>query len=150
MKEKIYHLGVKALIQNASGDILLLKGNSKEFQEAHWDIPGGRVVEEETIEETLFREVKEETGLKNFLFLEHVDTLISTIEIPLPEDEKAGLILTVYQCSLQEFPFITLSSEHSEYAWTRPEKASALLLHKYPKSFIEKVKALAPHYKKVG
>src|SRR3990167_5327753 len=144
MKEQVYHLGVKALIQNASGDILLLKGNSEAFTDAHWDIPGGRVLEGQTIEETLLREVQEETGLKNFLSLEHLDTLISNTTISLSEDENVGLILTVYHCFLQEFPFITLSSEHSESAWVPPEKASALLLHKYPKSFIEKVKELAP------
>lgn len=150
MKEKIYHLEAKALIQNASGDILLLKGNSEDFAEAYWDIPGGRVLEEKSIEETLMSAVKEETGLKNFLSLEHLDTLILNIDIPLPEDEMPGLILTVYHCPLQEFPFITLSSEYSEYTWAHPEKASALLLHKYSKSFIEKVKELSPHYKKVG
>jgi hypothetical protein len=47
MNEDFFHLGIKALIKNADGKILLLKVNTAKLKDFHgepyWDIPGGRV-----------------------------------------------------------------------------------------------------------
>ena len=47
MSEDAYHLGVKALVRDADGKILLLKVNPAELKGAknsnYWDLPGGRV-----------------------------------------------------------------------------------------------------------
>lgn len=56
--EDYFHLGVKALIQNAQKELLLLRRRS-----LVWDLPGGRIQKGETLEEALAREVYEETGL---------------------------------------------------------------------------------------
>lgn len=146
MEEKIYHLGIKALIQNKAGEILLLKVNQEKFKNpnpgSYWDIPGGRVLNGSTIEETLSREVEEETGIKMLDSLEHLTTLISNIEIPLTDEKKAGLILSIYRCALFNSINIELSQEHTDYAWFSPTEAVNLLSYKYPKEFTEKVNTL--------
>lgn len=46
MNEEIFHLGVKALINNNKRKILLLEKNSaisKSTNPEHWDLPGGRL-----------------------------------------------------------------------------------------------------------
>jgi 8-oxo-dGTP pyrophosphatase MutT (NUDIX family) len=132
MNEKIYHLGIKALIQDSSGKILLLKVNQKKFTnptvEDYWDIPGGRVLEGHTLEDTLHREVEEETRITNLDFFSHLDTIISNIEIPLKDGEKAGLILSIYTCIVSGSPYIQLSEENTDYAWFFLKKPLAFYL----------------------
>ena len=69
-KHKSYHLGIKGLIRNKKGEILLLKKAAdrslKYGREIAWDIPGGRIEEGLTVEETLQREIQEETGIGEF------------------------------------------------------------------------------------
>ena len=147
MKEKIYHLGIKALIRNPSGEVLLLRVNQEKFKNpkpgSYWDIPGGRVLNGHTIEETLRREVEEETGITTLESFEPIDTVVSNIEIPLEGEQKAGLVLSIYNCLLQGEMNVKLSEEHTECSWFSPKEAAHLLSYKYPASFTEKVIKLA-------
>jgi len=56
MQEDCFHLGVKVLLYDSEGRVLLLKKGP------YWDLPGGRLQKGETLMETLQREVEEETG----------------------------------------------------------------------------------------
>jgi len=51
-----------AIIPYSENKILLIKRNTKPFV-GYWALPGGRMDPGETIEQTIVREVKEETGL---------------------------------------------------------------------------------------
>lgn len=139
MKEDIFHLGIKALIRNNEGKILLLKVNKAVLKgyngTEYWDIPGGRIHKNSTPEETLRREVEEETGITHTENINSVSMVLSNIRIPLDNAESAGLILSVYSCSMGETESIRLSEEHTEYAWFEPVEASRLLEFKYPKEF---------------
>lgn len=67
MNEDCFHLGIKALIRNSEGKLLLLKVNPAQLRnhegDPYWDLSGGRIHRGSTIEETLRREVAEETGI---------------------------------------------------------------------------------------
>jgi 8-oxo-dGTP pyrophosphatase MutT (NUDIX family) len=141
MNEDTFHLGIKALIKNKSGDVLLLKVNVKMLKgykgEPYWDIPGGRIHKNSTVEETLRREIEEETGITSVTCVTPVNMVLSNIRIPLDEGEDVGLILSVYSCDVPDNSTIVLSEEHTEYHWYSPLEASKLLSFKYPKEFGE-------------
>ena len=142
MNEDCFHLGIKAIICNDKGKILLLKVNSKMLKnftgEPYWDIPGGRIQKESTVEETLKREVMEETGIDFIKSFVPFSMVLSKIRIPLGE-ETVGLILSSYICDVTEIENIKLSKEHTEYGWFTPQEAETLLSVKYPKEFVEKI-----------
>ena len=51
-----------ALVFYPDNKILLIKRNTIPFK-GYWALPGGRIDPDETVEQTIVREVKEETGL---------------------------------------------------------------------------------------
>lgn len=145
MTEDIFHLGIKALIQNNNGEILLLKVNPDILTEnehgAYWDIPGGRIQKGDDVEETLKREIEEETQIKTIKSIKPFDMVLSNIRIPT-ENGSVGLILSTYLCTIKDNPTIQLSEEHIEAKWFLPKEATKLLETKYPKEFVDKVKRL--------
>jgi|HubBroStandDraft_4_1064222.scaffolds.fasta_scaffold126559_2 8-oxo-dGTP diphosphatase len=62
-KESFFNIGVKAAILNSGGQMLALHITRPNRTETYWDLPGGRIADGETPEQTLQREVQEETGI---------------------------------------------------------------------------------------
>lgn len=118
MNEDLFHLGAKAIIHN-QGKILLLQ---KEKRGALlWELPGGRLQKGETVEQTLLREIEEETKLTDLLEVEYVRTILTDIRIALQEHD-VGLVLAIYSCTHSN-PQIHLSEEHVGYDWFEPSEA---------------------------
>ena len=142
MNEDTFHLGIKALIFNKEGKLLLLKVNPEELRgfkgEPYWDIPGGRVQRKDGIEGTLRREVTEETGLE-ISEIEPLAMTLSNIRIPQKSGGDVGLILYIFKCLVKNADKITLSGEHTEYGWFTKEEGKKLLEVKYPKEFTDKL-----------
>jgi len=137
--EDTFHFGIKALITNSNGEILLLKINSamlKIQKEPYWDLPGGRIKKGESIEQTLLREIEEEIGINKMENIIEVGIVLSNIRIPT-KDSDVGLFLGIYNCKIKNNSVIKLSTEHTEYKWFRANEASELLQVKYPKSFTD-------------
>lgn len=144
MKEDIFHLGIKAIIRNAQGEVLLLQvDHTKLINEPndYWDIPGGRVHKGVSIEATLYREVEEETGIINLKSFLLFTAALANFRIPAGND-SVGLILFAYLCDVDETGEIKLSGEHISYGWFSSQKAAQLLNYKYPPEFIQKIRDL--------
>ena len=144
-KEKLFFIGIKALIQNDDGKILLLKAdvaNHRMNTEEYWDIPGGRIEHGDSEADTLKKEVEEETGIKLSDNGEFVATVFSNHEIPLYEGGVAGLVLRIWKVPYTPDMTVQLSSEHTEYKWSEPIEAAQLLGHKYPSEFCDEIAKL--------
>ena len=145
MREDCYHLGIKALFVNEKGEVLLLKVNPALLnaqQSAYWDLPGGRVEKNQTIQDTLVREVKEELGVDDIRIDSQVGMFLSNIRIPAVDNDSVGLILGVFRCYMNSETDIILSTEHTEYQWFSPQEAGELLAVKYPLEFCRTISRL--------
>lgn len=139
--EKLFQVGIKALIENSEGKILLLDSGDwhLKHQNRHWDIPGGRIQEGHSALYTLKREVKEETGIKKINNPEFFAAVISNfVEIPVGK-HKVGLLLMIYKVNIPKNSKITLSEEHAGYEWVDKKEAGTRLAYKYPPEFTKKL-----------
>jgi 8-oxo-dGTP diphosphatase len=142
--EDTFHLGIKGLIRDAVGKILLLKVNPavlKKATEPYWDLPGGRIQRGDSVEATLQREIAEEIGVEQITNVKPVGMVLSKIRIPVG-DSDVGLILGVFSCEIAATAEIKISEEHLEYAWFTPAETANLLTVKYPAEFTQLVAQL--------
>lgn len=139
--EDCFHLGVKALIRNNAGKLLLLERQHR-VKGSYWDIPGGRLKKGESLVETLRREVEEETGLKNIEGAYPFTMIVTDIRIPTPESD-VGLILSIYRHDMHATFSPLLSTEHSNFGWFNVAEVAQLLKNQYPSEFIESLGTLA-------
>ena len=101
---------VKGIIFNEKKEILLLQRNPKLRNESNWDLPGGLIEHDETEEETLSREIKEELNItakiifkgKKWNFKRNSDNKIVTVQN--------------YICEIVNGS-IKLSEEHIKFEW---------------------------------
>ena len=91
--------------------------------------------EGDPIEDTLRREVVEETGIVTITNIQPVSMVLSNIRIPIGANETVGLILSVYACTIPDNADIVLSDEHIAYEWFTPKETAELLQVKYPPDF---------------
>lgn len=138
--ERNFHVGIKAMIENDKGQMLILLDSrqvNKDWEA--WDFPGGRMNEGEDFLQTLARELEEETGITKFHDPEFVTAILSTHEITLKDKSKVGLVLVMYKVKVDKDIKIALSDEHHEYRWVDASELKRLFeqAHKYPKEFID-------------
>lgn len=95
--EALYNIGVKAAIIR-NGQMLLLCVTRKDNSGVYWDLPGGRIIDGESPEETLRREVTEETGISELTIERPLAMAMSTVRLPLFETKSVGVIFALYVC----------------------------------------------------
>jgi 8-oxo-dGTP pyrophosphatase MutT (NUDIX family) len=123
-KHKLFFIGVKGLIQNTSGQLLLLK----RVEDNTWDLPGGRIDKDEQPEETMRREIKEETGLENLKSVIPWRMVLTPLSPNSLDGFPVGLIFWYFWISALEVSNITISDEHIEYCWMHWTDAQNKLL----------------------
>jgi 8-oxo-dGTP pyrophosphatase MutT (NUDIX family) len=141
MAEKLFYIGVKGLIKNKQGKILLLKADTSSHRRdktAYWDIPGGRIDEGESVLDALKREIKEETGINKLENHEFFTAVISNHQIPHGR-QVIGLALMIYVVKVPAGSKVKLSEEHVAYEWVSRTEARQRLTHKYPKEFTDQL-----------
>lgn len=117
MEPKLF-VAAKALIVK-DGKVLLVRESSK-YEEgtniAKYGVPGGRLKPGEKIEESLAREVKEETGLD----ISIGDPLVVDEWRPTVRDEPWQIIGIFFKCqALTEE--VVLGDDHDHFVWIDPK-----------------------------
>lgn len=131
MPEKKYpKVATGVAAYNDKGEILLVKGTK---WTGGWIIPGGHVEWGEKIEDTVIREMKEETNLdvSNIEFLGMQEKIF-------PGDfyEKRHFIFLDFCCKANSDE-IKLNEEATDYMWVKPEDALKLDLVEGTRQLIE-------------
>tara|TARA_B100000965_G_scaffold263034_1_gene221973 strand:+ start:194 stop:565 length:372 start_codon:yes stop_codon:yes gene_type:complete len=98
---------VVAAIIKKDNHFLIVKRNRKKHLGLKWEFPGGKVQENETFEDALIREIKEELNIKI--------SLQDKIAEEKYKDEKIDIVLHYFLCT-QEGGTIKLN-EHEDLAW---------------------------------
>jgi len=112
---KRFFVGVKAVIVR-DGKVLLLRHATKDF----WDMPGGRIDDDETIEQALRRELCEELPSHRE---PQIGRLLNAYRVPGSIQDDLGLVLLFYRVDATFDGEMTLSDEHSDYAWVTLDEA---------------------------
>ena len=98
---------VVAAVIRKNNKYLIVQRNRKKYLGLKWEFPGGKVEENETFEEALLREIKEELNIKI--------SLQDKIAEEKYKDEKIDIVLHYFLCT-QESGTIKLN-EHEDLAW---------------------------------
>ena len=118
-------VGVKIILKNPEGKILLLKRNSKKYYTTgQWDIPGGRIDPGTSLEKNLKREINEETQY-NF---SGQAKLISAQDIFVNENHH--VVRLTYACEVQDFTPV-LDEEHTDFKWCSKKELQKIDLDHY-------------------
>lgn len=126
---------VGALIMNGEGKLLMIqtyKWSNK------WGIPGGKIKWNETAEQALIREIKEETNLDLF------DIEFVMVQDCIRSDEffKPAHFLLLNYLASSENSEVTLNEEADEFKWVSYEEAFELPLNKPTRILLETAKPL--------
>lgn len=114
------HVGIKGIVCVDDACLVLQNGSGAD---AYWDVPGGRVDDDESLLETLTRELREELpSIKEF----SIGEVVGAYRLPKNIVDNHGLVLIFYKVDAESFE-VTLSNEHTGYRWVTRETVSELL-----------------------
>ena len=117
-KNKISYVGVKGVIVNDDGNVLITQEPTHFFDGGKWELPGGKInngEEEIPLEEILRREVREELGEE---FQIEIGKIIDVLRRPWnnPGASANQVMLVVFEC-FHRGGDIKLSYENNDFAW---------------------------------
>lgn len=120
----------KAIIKKEDTYLILLRSPQSPVYPGHWDFPGGRLDEGETLEEGIVREVKEETTLD-------ISIADKIFEYDMVVEDRPSHF-NVYR--VKDYSgTVCLSREHAEYKWATKEEILKLRIFPYIKPFLESI-----------
>ena len=124
---------VCAVIKNNEGKIFCCKRGPGRALENYWEFPGGKVEAQETHEETIIREIKEELSstIKPLKYIGVSNHVYSDLEKPF------SITMYGYICELVEGD-LTLS-EHIDSCWLLPTELDSLMWSPADIPFVNKL-----------
>lgn len=118
---KLHIVAVVAVIRNDEGKILVLKRSEREIAyPGQFTFPGGKVEGNDTIEETLRKEVDEEAGLK----LMPGKVLLKDKSFIRPDGQTVKVFS--YLCRVEDTSRVTISDDFTEYRWVALAELASL------------------------
>lgn len=118
MAEKLFNVGAKAII--VKDDKVLIVKNTKGL----WEVPGGRIDKNESIEEALHRELREELPNIKAIVL---DRIVDARRLHKDIKPDVSLVLVFYKVGADFDGEPKLSHEHTDYKWATMEEALDLV-----------------------
>lgn len=137
-RDRQFYLGVKALITDPDGKILLLKSARRKPSdkwEPYWDLPGGKMQDLDIVG-TLRREVREEIGVKKLEVENLFDVSVANFRI---DKGEGNLMFLIYLCSIPGNSRLKLSQEHSQFRWVSRKEAATCLAYMLPKDSLKRI-----------
>jgi 8-oxo-dGTP diphosphatase len=117
-----FFVGVKGLIVQDDKLLLLKKSERDYIEQSFWDLPGGRIDDQENPQKTLQRELKEELiGIKQI----KVGDLVWAYRVPYKVEKDSNLFL-IYYLVEADVSQTKLSPEHVEKKWVGVEQFDQL------------------------
>ena len=134
MINHVYGLAVRVILTDQDGKILILKRSTdSKTNPGKWELPGGKVNQDESFDHALIREVYEETNLK--IALEHV---VGASEQNLHIIRAVHIIMSGKIIEGE----LNLSSEHEGYAWITIETLSDYELADWLQDYVNQSKII--------
>ena len=131
-------------VERSAGAVIFRKEAKKilylllHYEEGHWDFPKGHIEKGEKTEETIRREIREETGITDLAF---VDGFKETIRYFFWAGKKRILKFVVYTLAETSQKDVKLSFEHIDHAWLSFEEAKAKITFATSRKVLEKANA---------
>ena len=133
-------------IEKSAGAVIFKKEEGKNFYlllqypglrhpKAYWDLPKGHIEKGEKEQETVKREVKEETGLED---IEIIPGFKETIKYFFRWEGKNILKFVTFYLVKAKTEKVKISGEHMGYVWLVYEKALEKLTFKNAKEILKK------------
>jgi 8-oxo-dGTP pyrophosphatase MutT (NUDIX family) len=137
-----YERSAGAIIFSRNGDtieyLLLHYPSKKRGSGGHWDYPKGHVEKGEEIEDTVRREVREETGLENIVLVKGFSESISYIFTTESGKVKKEVVFLLAESHERQ---VCISSEHTECTWLPYQEALEKLTFNNAKDLLRKADA---------
>lgn len=115
----------KVLVQNSEGDFLAVqKSENYDWKAGKWELPGGKIEENETRFEAGKRELEAETGLE-------AQDLRDTVRVEVEEFSSEKPVVNCWILHTESFSGeIKLSDEHQDYRWVSAEEFMGIDWHR--------------------
>lgn len=122
MSEQTFYVGVKGIII-VDDKVLLLHGSGGKGRRDIWEAPGGRIDGEESMQQTLERELNEEvSNIKNV----KIGGILHATRLTWVIDGTNSLALVFFRVQAEFDGDPVISDEHSEWKWCTLEEARGL------------------------
>lgn len=113
---KLHIVAVVAVIRNPEGKYLVLKRSEREIAyPGMYTFPGGKIEGNDTVEETLAKEVKEEAGLT----LKPGKILLKDKSFVRPDNQTVKAFS--YLCEVEYHEPVKISGDFTDYKWVSME-----------------------------
>ncbi len=108
------------------------------YEEGHWDFPKGHIEKGEKTEQTVHREIEEETGIRSVRLIPNFK---ETIRYFFWSEKKRILKFVVYLLAQTSQKKVALSYEHQGYLWLPFPEALSQITFATSRKVLEKAHA---------